>query len=211
MIQAVVFDMDGVLIDAREWHFKALNRALELFGMPISEEDHLARFDGLPTRTKLEMLSREKNLPIELHAFINDLKQEYTVDLIQTLCRPTFKQEYALSRLKADGYLTAVASNSIRSTVELMMEKSHLARYLDLQVSASDVSQPKPDPEIYRVTVEHLNLSPAEVLVVEDSQFGIAAAEAAGCHLLKVESPDDVHFDRIQARIHEITGGNLND
>ena len=69
MIKAVIFDMDGVLIDAREWHYEALNRALRLFGMEISRTDHLTTFDGLPTRRKLEMLSSTNGLPVELHGF----------------------------------------------------------------------------------------------------------------------------------------------
>ena len=64
-IKAVIFDMDGVLIDAREWHYHALNRALQLFGMPIDYEQHLRRFDGLPTKEKLLTLHNEQNLPLK--------------------------------------------------------------------------------------------------------------------------------------------------
>lgn len=53
--------MDGVLIDAKDWHYEALNKILQLFGMPISHQDHLTKFDGLPTKDKLEMLSNEKD------------------------------------------------------------------------------------------------------------------------------------------------------
>jgi beta-phosphoglucomutase len=53
MIKAVVFDMDGVLIEAKDWHYEALNRALKLFGYEISRYEHLTTFDGLPTRRKL--------------------------------------------------------------------------------------------------------------------------------------------------------------
>ena len=60
-IKAVIFDMDGVLIDAKEWHYEALNRALTLFGFSISRYDHLVTYDGLPTRRKLEMLTMEQN------------------------------------------------------------------------------------------------------------------------------------------------------
>ena len=56
-IKAILFDMDGVLIEAKEWHYEALNRALKLFGMPVSRFDHLTTFDGLPTMKKLELLS----------------------------------------------------------------------------------------------------------------------------------------------------------
>ena len=60
-IKAILFDMDGVLIEAKEWHYEALNRALSLFGCPISRYDHLQTFDGLPTLKKLELLSLDGN------------------------------------------------------------------------------------------------------------------------------------------------------
>ena len=103
-IKAVLFDMDGVLIEAKEWHYEALNRALNLFGMPISREDHLTTFDGLPTRKKLEMITADKGLPKELHEFINEMKQQYTMEFVYTQCNPTFIHEFALSRLQALGY-----------------------------------------------------------------------------------------------------------
>ena len=74
-VKAVIFDMDGVLIDAKDWHYEALNRALNHFGYNISRYDHLVTFDGLPTRRKLEMLTREQGLPNALHKLINELKQ----------------------------------------------------------------------------------------------------------------------------------------
>ncbi|HCF3308648.1 TPA: HAD hydrolase-like protein, partial [Pseudomonas aeruginosa] len=55
MIKAVIFDMDGVLIEAKDWHYDALNKALNLFGYNISRHDHLTSYDGLPTSRKLEM------------------------------------------------------------------------------------------------------------------------------------------------------------
>lgn len=78
MIKAIIFDMDGVLIDAKDWHYEALNRALRLFGCEISRYDHLATFDGLPTKEKLNLLSKERHLPEKLHSFINEMKQRYT-------------------------------------------------------------------------------------------------------------------------------------
>ena len=102
-IRAIVFDMDGVLIEAKDWHYEALNKALRLFGYEISRYDHLVTYDGLPTSKKLEMLSLEKGLPRGLHQFINQMKQSYTVDMVHTSCSPRFFHEYALSRLKAEG------------------------------------------------------------------------------------------------------------
>ena len=131
-IKAILFDMDGVLIDAKDWHFEALNKALRLFGHEISRYDHLHSFDGLPTRNKLRMLSVEAYLPESLHGFINDMKQQYTREIIEMKCKPVFQHEYALSKLRNQGYKIAVCSNSIRSTIENMMQKASLLQYLDL-------------------------------------------------------------------------------
>ena len=99
-IKAVLFDMDGVLIEAKDWHYEALNRVLSLFGMEISRSDHLTTFDGLPTRRKLEMLSAERGLPEQLHDFINEMKQRYTLQIVTRECNPKFVHQYALARLK---------------------------------------------------------------------------------------------------------------
>ncbi len=87
-IKAIIFDMDGVLIDAKDWHYEALNKALALFGFSISRYDHLVTYDGLPTKKKLEMLTMECGLPKGLHQFINDLKQIYTMEMIFQKCKP---------------------------------------------------------------------------------------------------------------------------
>lgn len=200
-IRAVVFDMDGVLIHAREWHYEALNRALALLGFTISRYDHLSTYDGLSTRRKLEMLSVERALPRSLHDFISDLKQQYTMEIVHSRCKPVFQQEYALSRLKAQGYLLGVASNSIRNTVEVMMRQSNLLPYLDSILSNEDVGQPKPDPEIYLKAMDQLGVGPTETLVVEDNEHGISAARAAGTHIMAVETTFDVTHDRVIASI----------
>ena len=203
-IKAIVFDMDGVLIEAKDWHYEALNRALRLFGYEISRYDHLVTYDGLPTSKKLEMLTLEKGLPRGLHQFINDMKQRYTVDIVNTQCSPLntqcsplFTHEYALSQLKSEGYRLAVASNSIRSTVRLMMERSDLLDYLEFFLSNQDVKKAKPDPEMYTVAIERLGLSPQEVMVVEDNHNGIQAAIAAGAHVMKVETVYDVNYENL--------------
>jgi beta-phosphoglucomutase len=200
-IKAVVFDMDGVLIDAREWHYEALNRALALLGYEITRYEHLTTYDGLPTRAKLRMLSVERGLPEELHAFLNSLKQQYTLELVATSCKPVFHHQYALSQLKASGYLLGVASNSVRRTVEEMMERSDLMGYLDVMFSNEDVSRPKPDPEMYVAAMERLGVRPEQTVIVEDNENGVKAARASGANVLVVGGPEDVTLDAIKSRI----------
>lgn len=205
-INAVVFDMDGVLIDAREWHYEALNRALGHFGYTISRFDHLVTYDGLPTRHKLEMLSRERGLPRSLHNFLNGLKQNYTMEIVHARCKPTFQHEFALSRLHAEGYKLAVASNSIQNTVDVMMDKADLTRYLQVRMSNECVTRGKPDPEIYLKTFEQLGVTPDETLVIEDNEKGIKAATEAGANVMPVREPTDVTYDRIRNEIDLIEG-----
>ncbi|MGJ3244343.1 MAG: HAD family hydrolase [Opitutales bacterium] len=200
-IKAVIFDMDGVLIDAKDWHYEALNRALGLFGYTISRYDHLVTFDGLPTRKKLEMLSKEQFLPEGLHPLINELKQIYTTEMVHAQCKPRFQHEYALSRLKAEGYKLGVASNSIRRSVELMMDRSALMPFLDSVVSNEDVEKAKPDPEIYIKAMAELGVKPEETLVLEDNENGIASAKAAGAHLMKIVEVTDVTYPGIRQHI----------
>jgi HAD superfamily hydrolase (TIGR01509 family) len=206
MIKAVLFDMDGVLIDAKDWHYEALNRVLELFGMAIERETHLATFDGLPTRAKLNILSKTRGFPKGLIDFANMLKQRYTVEMATALCRPIFHHRYALSRLRQDGLKLAVCSNSVRQSVELMMKLSGLAPFIDLMLSNEDVKRAKPDPEMYQLAISSLGLEPSEALILEDNEHGIAAAKASGAHVMFVSSVEDVRYPNIRKAIAKAEG-----
>lgn len=206
-IKAVLFDMDGVLVEAKDWHYEAFNKALEVFGMPISRSEHLSQYDGLPTRAKLAMLTEKKHLPVQLHAFLNNLKQSYTRDIITIRCRPVFCVEYALSRLHHEGYKIAVCSNSIRASIEMMMEKSALLPYIDRIVSNQDVKKGKPDPEMYLKAMACFGLKPEECLILEDNENGINAARASGGKLLVIGEVSDTNNFNIRRRIDQIEGG----
>lgn len=203
-IKAILFDMDGVLIEAKDWHYDALNRALAHFGYTISRESHLSTFDGLPTRQKLKMLSAARGLPAGLHEFMNALKQTYTLEISAQRCKPVFNHQYALSKLRAEGYKLAVCSNSVRQSVESMMKLSALDPYLELLVSNEDVTKGKPDPEMYLKAMDVLGMQPEDCLILEDNDHGIQAAMASGGHLMKIGVPDDVTYHAIKARVAEV-------
>jgi beta-phosphoglucomutase len=205
MIKAIIFDMDGVLIEAKDWHYESLNKALNFFGEEISRYDHLVTFDGLPTRKKLEMLSKTGDLPIGLHSLINNLKQKFTMEMVYSKCQPVFCHQFALSKLKSEGYQLVVCSNSIRRTIEIMMERSDLLKYLDFFLSNEDVEKSKPDPEIYECAFKKLKLLPMECLILEDNENGIKAAIASKAHLLKVNTVQDVTYLNIKKKINEIS------
>lgn len=203
-IQAVLFDLDGVLVDAREWHWEALNQALRLFGHEIGREEHLTTFDGLPTRKKLDYLIQHRGFPKGLAPIINQLKQVYTKQLIDRHCFPVFHIEYAVSRLKSEGYRIAVCTNSIRETCDMMLGRSGLLDYFDLTLSNQDCAKPKPAPDIYVTAMERLGVSPSNTVIVEDNEYGIQAAAAAGGSVLQVSEPADVTYWAIRERIRQV-------
>jgi beta-phosphoglucomutase-like phosphatase (HAD superfamily) len=203
-IKAVIFDMDGVLLDAKEWHYNALKKALGLFGYEMTRYDHLMTYDGLPTKKKLEMYSKEYNLPVSLHSFINDLKQSYTIDEIFLHAKPNFRHEQALSYLKQNSFKLGLGSNSIRETVELAMKKAALFPYFDLILSNQDILSPKPNPEMYNKIISRFELQPNECLIIEDNEHGITAAKESGAHVLIVQSVNDVNLENILNKIQEL-------
>ena len=206
-IQAVLFDLDGVLIDATEWHYEALNRALQLFGYAISRYEHLSAYNGLPTRKKLEMLSVEKGLPRALHGLVNRTKQVYTREEILRQCWPSFEKEYMMSRLQRDGFRLAVCSNAIRSSVQLMLERAGLLKYCEFFVSNEDVAHPKPDPQIYHYALSKMELEPDQAMIVEDAPHGIEAARRSGAFVCRVAGFDEVNYWRIRQSIDAAVDG----
>jgi beta-phosphoglucomutase len=188
--QAVLFDLDGVLVGACDWHYESLNRALEqTVGYSISREDHLSKYNGLPTRIKLKMLGIEDSLATK----INTLKQEITTSVIQERAVPTKDKIELLSYLKSIGIKTACVTNSIRETATMMLSKTEQLQYLDLLVSNEDVSNNKPSPDCYNRAIDMLGVNPNYVVCVEDSEIGkTAALNSRAKYLWAVQGIDQV-------------------
>jgi HAD superfamily hydrolase (TIGR01509 family) len=196
-IKAILFDMDGVLIDAKEWHYEALNRALGHFNINIDRKSHLNTFDGLPTNKKLEILSEKIGLDKSLYPIINEYKQAYTMKIVENICRPISSHTFALKCLKESGYKMAVCSNSIRPTIELMMKKSQLSNYFEFYVSSQDVKRAKPSPEMYLKAIDKLQLLATECMIIEDNENGIIAAKESGARVMEVDTIHDVNYENI--------------
>ncbi|CAN1486574.1 COG0637 Predicted phosphatase/phosphohexomutase [Microbacteriaceae bacterium] len=200
-IKAIVFDMDGTLVDAKEWHFHALNDALSIFGLEISAQDHESRFDGLPTRKKLEILSEEMGLPKSLHNIISSIKQDRTLRFVANECFPKMEQLLMFQWIRSKGLLLAVATNSIRRTAEQMLSSAGLLGQLDVLLTNEDVSLPKPDPEIYLRAAFELGVLPHECLVVEDNEYGITSATTAGCQVVRVSKVEQTRISLIETAL----------
>ena len=207
MIKLVIFDLDGVLVDAKEIHYEALNRALLEVNKDylITREQHMTAYDGLPTKTKLNKLSKERGLPKDTHQVIWARKQELTTSVIKDKVLFDERLRTVLYKLKNDGYIIYVCSNSIRESVKLMLYKTGLIEFVDYYLANDDVKSPKPSPEIYLQAMVHAGVKPSETIVVEDSYHGRQAALDSGGHLFGVEKPEDVTYESLLRQIKQVS------
>lgn len=205
MIKLIIFDYDGVLADCKDLHYESLNLALSQIGSQyiISRDEHISRYDGLSTERKLHMLTEQKGLPVDYHKRVWQLKQEKTKNIIRTM-EHDLGMISVLRKLKDDGYKIAVASNSIRETLKLMLFKRGLLEYIDYYMSNEDVTHPKPATEIYLKCMIISEVSPKETLIIEDSKHGRKAALNSGAYLLGVNNTRDVTYDNIINMINNI-------
>src|SRR5210317_1905030 len=199
MIKLVLFDLDGVLVDAKNIHYVALNEALGK-EYAISPEDHRNIYDGRKTNEKLNMLTESKGLPIELHESIFDRKQKETVKMMHTL--PINTHALGLFKeLENQGYVIGVCSNSIRRTVLTALAKSGIIEYCSVILSNEDVKNSKPHPEIYWKAMSMMGCLPDETIIVEDSPPGLLAAERSRATYIRVESPNEVTKENIMPKL----------
>ena len=190
----VIFDLDGVLIDSKDLHYKALNYALEEvdYKYIISYQEHLSRYDGLNTRKKLSMLTKEKGLPQESHETVWQLKQEQTFKMLENL--PVNNNAINIMLyLKSKGWKIAVASNSIRETIIKSLHGIKVLHLVDYIVSNEDVWHPKPHPEMYWKCMVALDAFPKDTIIIEDSHIGRQGALNSGANLYPIKDSHDLN------------------
>ena len=205
MIKLIIFDLDGVLVEAKNLHYEALNKALGE-NYAISWKEHLSKYDGLKTNQKLEMLTKEKGLPTELHSKVWEDKQRYTLEELRAL-KPNEEFQSIMSTLSESGYKLAVCSNSIRKTVLTVLSKLGIMEFMDLIISNEDVKNSKPHPEMYWKAISMMSCLPEETLIVEDSPYGLLAASRSKSHILRVKNPKEVTYTNIFNKLIEIEKG----
>ena len=201
----VIYDLDGVLVEAKNIHFDALNDALGK-EYEISWAEHLSTYDGLKTNQKLEMLSENKGLPTEQHSDIWEKKQKYTLKMLKEL-KPNVELQSLMSSLVDDGYKIAVCSNSIRKTVLTVLSKLGIMEYMDLVISNEDVKNSKPHPEMYWKAISIMSCLPEETLIVEDSPYGLLAAARSKSHILRVKNTEQTNLKNINNKLKQIEMG----
>ncbi len=199
MVKLVIFDLDGVLIDSKDYHFEALNLALGK-DYEISRKEHLAEYDGLSTISKLNLLSEKKGLSKNKFDQIWREKQENTLKIFNESITKDYELMQYFKQLIDEGYKIAVASNSIRNTVKIILLRLGLLEFIDIYVSNEDVVRNKPYPEMYWKCMIALGALPQDTVIIEDSVVGRKGALDSKCHMIPLENRGDLN----QAKIDNI-------
>ena len=191
-LDAVIFDMDGVLIDSEPLHFGVLNEVLALDGYTLDAAEN-EQFIGTTTEVMFEALIRRHNLP----RTVLDYTERYEAAVLRVLRQPHAPRpgvRELIERLRQLGLRLGVASSSNRAWVAATLESLGLADQFDTVVSGDDVTHGKPDPEIYLLTAQRLGAPPARCVAIEDSPNGVTSAHAAGMTVLGVRTPYTAHL-----------------
>jgi HAD superfamily hydrolase (TIGR01509 family) len=208
MTKLIIFDLDGVLVEAKQIHYDTLNQALREIEIitgdsyVITEAEHLSIYDGLKTTQKLELLTKNKGLHPEFYDNIWYRKQHLTIEAISQL-QPDLGKIELFKELRNRGYKLACASNSIRRSVLVMLAKIGIIEYMDLIISNEDVKNSKPHPEMYWKAMSMMGCLPEETLIVEDSPHGLLAASRSRANVLRVDSPKDLVISKIIRKLDE--------
>jgi len=209
-IKCIIFDLDGVLVDTKPTHYEALNTALSEVSPEyiITFNDHINKYDGLPTNKKLQIITKEKGLPENTYSQIWERKQNITLELLRKNIKPDTKLHELMRQLKQEGYYICIASNSIKQTVKVCLLNLGVMEFVDVYLSNEDVKEGKPNPEMYLRCMLNKSFSPKETLIIEDSQVGRLGAYNSGAHVCPVKDCSEVTYNRIKTHITDIEGKN---
>ena len=196
-IKLLIFDLDGVLLDCKHVHETAFITSWNdtYPWLNISSQYHNEYLDGRNTFGKIEYLEKYFNIKVNKE-LIFEKKQTYTLYELEVFNYPTKFYEI-FTRIKKDGYLLACASNSIRKTVELVLNKLKIKELFDCILTNEDIEYPKPSPDIYIKTMNLMNVIPEETLIFEDSYIGLLAANSSKANVIKVVDSVDLNKEFI--------------
>ncbi|RLF55286.1 MAG: hypothetical protein DRN13_00665 [Thermoplasmata archaeon] len=184
-IKAVLFDLDGVLIDSLDAWWLALNEALRRYGFEeIDKKEFIERYWGNDLYSNLD----RANLPLEVGLTCSKLYMNY-IDMIRL--HPS-----AIEILESmEGIKKGLITNTPRDCTEMVLKRFDLEKYFDVVITGDDVSRGKPDPEIIVKACDHLNVKPQEVVVIGDTDNDLKAARSAGCSVIGIGLEGDIYLD----------------
>jgi beta-phosphoglucomutase len=198
-MKLVIFDLDGVLARTDHLHTFAFKEAIAYYAPEAAGASYLDARDGIRTKDKLARLKTDYQLSSEIIAKIDRRKQSLAEQHLRHI-QPNPVIVACLQKLVDNGCTLALASNSRKSNVDIVINALGLAKFFSLKMTGDDVTHPKPHPEIFDNTIKHFNVTPKEVFILEDSFTGQLAAIASGAQVLEVDPNELItmtHIDRV--------------
>lgn len=187
-VRAVLFDLDGVLVESELVHFAATRAAWEALGLgTLDEVEYATWMLGRPDRDGLTDLLRARGLPAEHLPELLERKAAAYAERFATEVQPLPDGVETVRAASAAGLRIGIVSGSLAAEIALALERAGVAGLVDVVVSGDEVTRGKPDPEPYLLAAVRLGLSPGACVAVEDAPAGVAAARAAGMRCLAVD------------------------
>ena len=191
MIKGIILDMDGLISDTEKLHMKAFIKAFDDYNIPLNEEEYRAYWirDGLGTDDVLELKGSDMDARV-----VRDRKKEYFDILLEEELKP---MPYALEFIKHfyGRVPMAVASASPRYVVLYVLEKFDILKYIEFFLSADDVINRTPDPEVWLKSAEELGLKPEECIAIEDAEKGVKAAFNGNMPVIAIPNEETMDND----------------
>ncbi len=203
MIEAVLWDMDGVLVNTAPFHYQAWRALFASLGRDLSEEEFRRTF-GLRNDNILRTVLGET--PPERLRELGDRKEELFREAIKGRITPLPGAVGLVRRLRAAGVKQAVVSSAPRSNVETILEALALTAAFDALVTEGDVQRGKPDPQGYLLGAGRIGVAPAACVVIEDAPAGVEAAKRAGMGcigLAAARQPGELAADLVVASLED--------
>ena len=199
MIKAVIFDLDGVMVDSERVHIEAEKQTMLKYGVRISSEE-LRRYTGTTARFMFTELVEKYKLNTTFEKIFSE-KEEILFKLMEKNVQPTKGIIELLEKLKRENIKLAIASSSHKRLITYVLEKLNIVDLFDSIVSSEDVIYGKPNPEIFLRAANELNVNPVECSVIEDSKLGVEAAKSAGMKCVGYRNPDSGNQDLSKADV----------
>lgn len=187
-IEAVVFDLDGLLVDSEPIQIAAWREFLAGYERELDDE-LLGEMFGLPVRDSSRLVAERLSLPLEPEAVMSE-RDAVFFELLHGNVRPMPGAIDLVGRLSELGYRLALATSGHRRYVSIVLAELRLDRAFEAEVTSDDIEHGKPAPDIYLAAAHMLGVDPSRCLALEDSPLGIASAIAAGMACLAVPNEE---------------------